>query len=185
MNRNRVLVLTLAIFLILACSMTGGTPTSAPAVPPADTIVPTAAQELLGTFVAQTVEAQQPAATDTPVPVEATPTTAAPALPNSPLNFYVDATCTKVVAHSYTVYNYVFVANMHWDDRSDNETGFEITKDGNPLATLDANTTEYKDTFNITTPYKRYSANVTYAIQTINEAGTSEAVEASVTITCR
>jgi hypothetical protein len=185
MNRNRVLVLTLAIFLILACSMTGGAPTPAPVMPPADTIVPTSAQELLGTFVAQTVEAQQPTATDTPVPVEVAPTTAAPALPNSPLNFYVDATCTKVVAHSFTVYSYVFVANLHWDDRSSNETGYEITKDGNLLATLDANTTTYQDTFNITTPYKRYSANVTYAIQSTNEAGSSEAVESYVTITCR
>lgn len=185
MNRNRVLVLTLAIFLILACSISGGVPTSGPAIPPADTIVPTAAQDLMSTFVAQTVEAQQPAATDTPVAAAATPTTAAPALPKAPANFVADATCTKVVAHSYTDYKYVFVAYFHWDDRSSDETGFEINKDGNLLATVDANATEYKDSFTITTPYKRYNANVTYTIQSINEVGKSEAVEVFITITCR
>ncbi|MBI3176179.1 MAG: hypothetical protein HYZ25_20845 [Chloroflexi bacterium] len=187
MNRNLVPVLALVTFLILACSFTSSTPTevSAPPTDAPDTSADSQqSQDQMATFVAQTVEAQQPVATETPLPVEATPTPAAPALPNAPANFYADATCTKVVAHSYTVYKYVYVAYLHWDDSSD-ETSFELNKDGNLLATLDANTTEYKDTITISTPYKRYSANYTYTIQAVNAAGKSEAVEVFVTITCR
>jgi hypothetical protein len=138
----------------------------------------------MATFVAQTVEAQQPVATETPIPVEATATMVPPSLPNMPANFFVNATCTKVVANSYVVYKYVYVAYLKWDASSDG-TGFEINRDGDLLATLDANTTEYKDTITITTPYKRYSANYTYTIQAVNAAGKSEAAEMFVTITCR
>ena len=187
MNKNRLFGLALAIFVILACSVSTGTPpTSVPPISAPNTVAATQqVQDQLATFVAQTVEAQQPAATDTPVAAAATPTTAAPALPKAPANFVADATCTKVIAHSYTDFKYVFVAYFHWDDRSSDETGFEINKDANLLATLDANATEYKDTFTITTPYKRYSANVTYTIQSINAAGKSEAVEIFLTLTCR
>ena len=188
MNRNLVPVLALVTFLILACSFTSGTPTAAPVPPtnPPDTSADSQqSQDQMATFVAQTVEAQQPVATEPPIPVEATATMAvSAAVPNAPAKFYADSTCTKVVAHSYTVYKYVYVAYLHWDDVSD-ETSFELNKDGNLLATLDANTTEYKDTITITTPYKRYSANYTYTIQAVNAAGKSEAVEVFVTITCR
>lgn len=188
MNRNLVLGMSLAILVILACSFTSGGPTGPAEVPP--TTVPnkveptTPSQDQMATFVAQTVEAQQPLATETPIPPAATPTLAAPVLPKAPGNFSVDATCTKIVAHSYTVYKYVFVAYMHWDAVS-SVTGFEINKDGDLLTTMESNATEYKDTFTITTPYKRYNAEVTYTIQAVNEAGKSEAAEVYVTVTCR
>lgn len=188
MSKNPVLGLALAVFLMLACSFMSGAPATVSAPPTAapDTSAGTQqAQDQMATFVAQTVEAQQPLATETLIPVEATATLVAPSLPNAPEKFYADATCTKVIAHSYTVYKYVYVAYLHWEDHSGNETSFELNKDSNLLAALDANTTEYKDTITITTPYKRYNANYTYTIQAVNEAGKSEAVELFVTITCR
>jgi hypothetical protein len=185
MNRNLVIGLTLAIFVILACSVTSVPPTTAPPVVPNTAAAPRVDQNQMATFVAQRVEAQQPAVTDTPVPELSTPTTVAPVLPKAPANFFANATCTKLIAHSYTVYKYVFVANLTWDAQSSNATGFEINKDGVLLATLDANTKEYKDTATITTPYKRYTASATYTIQSINAAGKSEPVEVFVTLTCR
>ena len=188
MKRNPVLGLVLVIFLTLACSFTSSAPTAVsvpPTAAPDTSAVTQQAQDQMATFVAQTVEAQQPAATETPIPVEATATLAAAAAPNAPANFVVNATCTKTVAHSYVNYKYIFVANLSWDDSSGNETGFEINRDGDLLASLDAGVTEYKDTITITTPYKRYSANYTYTIQAVNAAGKSEAAEVFVTITCR
>jgi hypothetical protein len=145
------------------------------------------AQDQMATFVAQTVAAQQPAVTDTPVPalVEPPTATAALALPNAPANFVGSSSCTKVVAHSYTEYKFVFVANLTWEDRSGDETAFEISKDGNLLATLDADTTEYQDTLTFMTPYKRPTQMAVYTIQAINAAGKSKAVEVSVSANCR
>ena len=117
--------------------------------------------------------------------VPPTPTMAAPVLPKMPTNFYINATCTKVIAHSFVDYKYVFVARMQWDAVSSGVTGFEVNKDGVLLAALDANATEYEDSITILTPYKRYSAEVIYTIQAVNEAGKSEAAEVYVTITCR
>jgi hypothetical protein len=193
MNKSRAFILTLAIFIILACSFTSGSP----AAPTAISIPPTTApdmsaatqqaQDQMATFVAQTVAAQQPAATDTPVPalVEPPTATAALALPNTPANLVGSASCTKVVANSYTVYKFVFVANLTWEDRSGNETAFELLKDGQLLATLDADTTTYKDVLTFTTPYKRPTQIALYTIQAINAAGKSEAVELSVSANCR
>lgn len=188
MNRNLVFGLTAAILVILACSVTSGSPVAptAASVPP--TVQPDMsaatqqAQDQMATFVAQTVAAQLPAVTDTPVPP---PATEAPALPNPPVSFYASATCTKVIAHSTTEYKFVFVTNLTWEDRSSNETAFEILKDGKLLATLDADTTEYQDSVTFMTPYKHPTQMALYTIQAINAAGKSKAVEVSVSATCR
>lgn len=189
MNRNLVLGLTLAIFVILACSFTSGAPIVPAEVPPTtvpNEVEPTQQpQDQMATFVAQTVEAQQAAATEPPVQATLTPTTAAPVLPKAPANFYANSTCTKVVAHSFTEYKFVFTTNLTWEDRSDNETAFEISKDGKLLATLDADTTKYQDTLTFMTPYKHPTQMALFTIQAINAAGKSEAVEVSVSPTCR
>ncbi len=190
MNKSRAFGLVLAIFVILACSVTGS-----PTAPTAISVPPTTApdmsaatqqaQDQMATFVAQTVAAQQSAATETSVPATAVPEATTPALPNAPANLVGSASCTKVVANSYTVYKFVFVANLTWEDRSGNETAFELLKDGNLLATLDADTTTYKDVLTFTTPYKRPTQMALYTIQAINASGKSEAVELSVSANCR
>jgi len=73
MTKNRALILTLAISLVLACSISLGAP---PSATPAPTITAVSTftevpQDQIATFVAQTVEAQQPAATEPPPPTEA------------------------------------------------------------------------------------------------------------------
>lgn len=187
MNKSRAFGLVLAIFVILACSVTGS-----PTVPTAISVPPTTApdmsaatqqaQDQMATFVAQTVAAQQPIVTDTPVPP---PATATPALPNPPANFVGSASCTKIVANSYTVYKFVFLVNLVWDDRSNNETAFEISKDGKLLVTLDADTKTYKDSLTFTTPYKHPTQMALYTIQAVNAAGKSEAVKLELSATCR
>jgi len=191
MKKNLVFGLILAVFVILACSVTGSpaAPTTPP--PPPETVPDTSAtqqaQDQMATFVALTVAAQQPVATETSAPalVEPPTATAALSLPNAPANLVGSASCTKVVANSYTVYKFVFVANLTWDDRSGNETAFELLKDGQLLATLDADTTTYKETLTFTTPYKRPTQSAVYTVQAVNAAGKSEAVEITLSAACR
>jgi hypothetical protein len=89
MNKNRALVLTLAISLILACSASLGTPpastpTSAPPTTAPNTVTATAqVQDQLGTFVAQTVEAQ-PTSTEAAAPTAVPPTAQATPIPFTP-----------------------------------------------------------------------------------------------------
>lgn len=193
MNKSRAFILTLAVFIVLACSFTASpppapTPNSVPPTSEQNTGAdPQQAQDQMATFVAQTVAAQQPVVTETSAPALVEPPTAteALALPNAPANLVGSASCTKVVANSYTVYKFVFVANLTWDDRSGDETAFEIRKDGEFLVTLDANTTTYKETLTFTTPYKRPTQSAVYTVQAVNAAGKSEAVELTLSAACR
>jgi hypothetical protein len=141
----------------------------------------------MATFVAQTVAAQQPAVTETSVPALVEPLTATVvlSLPNAPANFVGSASCTKLIAHSTTEYKFVFVANLVWEDRSGDETSFELLKDGKLLVTLDADTTEYQDSLTFMTPYKHPTQMALYTIRAVNAAGKSEAVELSLSATCR
>lgn len=84
MNRNLVLGLTLAVFVILACSMVSGAPTAAteiPATAPDTSAATPQTQDQMATFVAQTVEAQQPVATETSAPTAIPPTIQATPFP--------------------------------------------------------------------------------------------------------
>lgn len=174
-------IVTLAILNIWPTTIINGNITALTTQSPRTTQTPLPTYTPLPTFTALPSDA----APTNALVVPPTPTTAAPVLPKMPTNFYINATCTKVIAHSFVDYKYVFVARMQWDAVSSGVTGFEIYKDGVLLAALDANVTEYEDRITIVTPYKRYDANATYTIQAVNEAGKSEAAEVYVTITCR
>ncbi len=141
--------------------------------------------EPTSTLVFTATQTKTPVPTNTFAPSKTPTFTPPPSLPNAPEKFYADAACSAVIAHSYVYYKYEYVAYLHWTDQSDNETGFEITRNGDLVTTVEPNTKEYKDTFTITTPYKRYDVTATYTIQSINAAGKSEIVELFITLTCR
>jgi hypothetical protein len=83
MNRNRALGLTLALALVLACTISIGTPTAVPIQPPTNTASVNSFDHV-ATFVAQTVEAQKPAATATVAPTSVPPTAPPPLPPFGP-----------------------------------------------------------------------------------------------------
>ncbi len=77
-----------------------------------------------------------------------------------------DLNATEITSDSVT---------LKWSDNSDDETGFKILRDGEVIATLDENTTEYTD--------ENLSSNTTYTyiVVAINEGGESESDPISVT----
>ena len=140
MNKNRAFVLTLAISVILACSVTMGAPTASTptAVPP--TIVPntvattTQTPDQLGTFVAQTLEAQQPTSTEAPPPTAVPPT--APAFTPSqwngtfrwfgslnPVSFIIQ----KVNGSSFTGAMYWTFSTCRVTERTQGDIYYDIT----------------------------------------------------------
>ncbi|NOH02356.1 MAG: hypothetical protein HND47_10605 [Chloroflexi bacterium] len=66
---------------------------------------------------------------------------------------------------------------LNWNDRSDNETGYRIIRDGEKVADLPANSTTYSETIPLTS-----GESVSYQIQVFNPAG--EATSNTATMTC-
>ena len=177
-SQNTIIIsLLISAVLIGACSMFSGL------VPPTATPVPTATLVPTATPI--------PTETSTPLPPTETPTPT-PATPGAPDFFQANASCKKVtVKHTeeiggYLFYwletNYDFIADLSWDDKSDNESGFEILKDGKSIKTLDADTTEFRDT--ATFP-QATTGNVVYTIRSFNDVGKSETMEITVQYICR
>lgn len=78
MNRKLAFGLSMVVFVILACSVATGAPpvsTEIPATVPNMEAATPQMQDQMSTFVAQTVEAQQSAATETLIPATAVPFT--------------------------------------------------------------------------------------------------------------
>lgn len=177
-SQNTIIVsLLLSAVLISACGVFSAL------VPPTATPVPTATLVPTATPI--------PTETPTPLPPTETPTPT-PAPPAPPEDFEARANCKKVVVkHTeewdgwlfyWNETNYDFVADLSWEDKSDNETGFEIFKDGVSIKTLDADTTEFRDAFTVP---QATTGNVIYLIQSFNDVGKSTRVEIKVTYVCQ
>jgi hypothetical protein len=107
------------------------------------------------------------------------PPTPTPSLPANPKSFKVDFSCTLTM--SPILHNNVHV-DMTWNDVANNENGYYIYRDGDLLATLDADSTSYSDDTTMvgliiagSTPPK-----ITYAVQAFNDAGKSDKVTKSI-----
>ena len=105
----------------------------------------TADQNLVGTYVAMTLQANstqtptgtatliytRPAATASPLP--------SPIPPNTPAWLAYNYTCELADGGGD------MTMNLAWDDRSSSEEGYKIYRDGQVIATLEPNSTFYVD----------------------------------------
>ena len=136
-------------------------------------------EEQAGTLAAQTVEAaQNQRSTETQVPAntptKALPPTAAvtattsptptenPGLPAEPSLKKYDFFC------SWNGANNDLSITIEWTDKSSNELGFIILRNGTEIANLIPNTGQYTDTYAVDT-----GVAVNYAIQAYNNSGVS------------
>lgn len=110
-----------------------------------------------------------------PMPATATPAPGAP-LPPSVLFL----TCTSRLLPSNADHTVEMTVRLEWTDRSNDETGFNIYKDGSLLATVGRNYHGYANTFLIGTFFKH--ASFTYGVQAFNEVGASIIIESVLTI---
>ena len=69
------------------------------------------------------------------------------------------------------------ILTISWKDNSDNETGFNIFKDGTLITTLPANTQQFTENFVVLLPP---SSNVTYGVQALGSNGASNIATGSV-----
>jgi hypothetical protein len=138
-------------------------------------------EDQAGTLAAQTIEAelnkrptetQVPAKTPTkPLPptstIAVTPTTSPtptenPGLPADPSLKKYDFFC------SWNGANNDLKITIEWTDKSSNELGFIILRNGTEIANLIPNTSQYVDTYAVDT-----GVTVNYAIQAYNNSGVS------------
>lgn len=110
-----------------------------------------------------------PTPTSTPTPT-ATPTLAPP---NAPENVSASKACTPLVLPQY-----LLVSIITWDDKSNNETGFNVYRNGALLTTVGPNITTWNDTFPI-----NMGMPVTYGVEAVNAAGVSTNITATA-VTC-
>lgn len=98
--------------------------------------------------------------------VSPTPTFGPPA---AVMNFYVKkAKCLMFKPTPQNpVYRFEIWYKLAWEDRSDNEDGFWLYRDGNRVAELPSNTIEYMDIFELV----KGGRNSTYYVVAYNSAG--------------
>lgn len=107
-------------------------------------------------------------------PPTPTPTfTPTPPPPTAPANVSVSKACTPLVLPQYTL-----AAIISWEDKSNNETGFRVYRDGVLLTTVNPNVTSWNDTIptNMGVP-------VTYSVEAVNATGASASISAAA-VTC-
>jgi hypothetical protein len=161
MKSNRIVYYNVIVcVLLMACGALApfAQPTSTPTLMPTltSTVIPTATLTL------------------TPLP----PTeTQMPARPAAPANLEITYTCKKLVQFKRS---YDVTINLTWEDKSDNEVGFEILKNRVLIETVKANVTEFIDFFDV----DKYGE-VSYAVQAFNDAGKSGRVTKELYYTCK
>jgi hypothetical protein len=112
---------------------------------------------------------QLPLATPPPLPPTPTP---APSAPKSPKIKDISRTCEDISEPSDLFPIWEVTVVIKWDDRSENEKGFNIYRDGSLLATVDKNHEEYTDVF--THSLIIQGSDVEYGVQSYNDEGESE-----------
>lgn len=73
---------------------------------------------------------------------------------------------------------------LEWEDRSNNETGYEIHKFGSFLEIIEADRTSYTDSFGTGNGVPE-SGSVSYVILAFNEHGKSLRVEEKINYSCK
>jgi hypothetical protein len=97
--------------------------------------------------------------------------------PAAPTNQDITRQCTNITQQGDLFPSYKMVVQFTWSDASDNETGFNIFKDGVFLTTVPANTQKFTETFTVLLPQ---SPTVVYGVQSVNANGGSATVTGSV-----
>ena len=89
----------------------------------------------------------------------------------------ISRTCQDLTKQGDLFPTFKQTTTFTWTDASNNETGFNIYKDGTKVATLAANTQKYIDEFVVMLVQ---SPTVAYGVQSITSTGSSAIVNASV-----
>lgn len=118
---------------------------------------------------------QLPLATPPPLPPTPTP---APSAPKSPKITHISKTCEDATQPGDLFPSWKVTVEIEWDDRSDNEKGFYIYRDGSLLDTVNKNNEDYTDTF--TQILIVQGSDVKYGIQSYNDDGTSHIDEETI-----
>jgi hypothetical protein len=100
--------------------------------------------------------------------------------PNPPENLKITFKCEKVF-YRYRNHNFRVIITISWEDKSDNETGFEIYKDTNPWKTNEENNTQVIE---IIESERTIYNSTTYTVFALNDVGKSTRVEKSIQYSC-
>ncbi len=106
----------------------------------------------------------------------AVPPTPTPTIPANPSGLKLHKDCTLQPAQL----RYRVDVELSWEDNATNEQGYYIFRDGDLLATLDANETGYSDTTYQGTAVGPGTPGIEYAVQAFNDAGKSKKINKSV-----
>src|SRR5690349_4082421 len=112
---------------------------------------------------------QLPLATPPPLPPTPTP---APSAPKSPKIEDISKTCENITQPGDIFPTWKVTVLIKWKDRSDNEKGFNIYRDGSLLDTIDKNEEEYTDVF--TQGLIIQGSDLEYGVQSYNDEGESD-----------
>ena len=110
-----------------------------------------------------------PTPTNTPTP---TPTFT-PSPPAAPANVSVSKACTPLVLPQF-----LLVSIVSWEDKSNNETGFRVYRDGALLTTVGPNVTTWNDSIPI-----NMGVPVVFGVEAVNATGASARITAT-GVTC-
>jgi hypothetical protein len=126
------------------------------------------------TVTGNTAGLQEYAAPPTPTPtVTPTPTfTPTPPPPNAPANVSVSKACVPLVLPQY-----MLTAIISWEDKSTDETGFRVYRDGTLITTLGPNVITFNDSIPI-----NMGVPVTYGVEAFNATGASSQTNANAVI---
>ena len=97
--------------------------------------------------------------------------------PAAPTNVDITRQCTTLTQPNDLFPSFKMVVQFTWTDASNNETGFNIFKDGAFYTTLPANTQKFSETFTV---LLAQTPTVTYGVQSVNANGGSATVTGTV-----
>ncbi len=97
--------------------------------------------------------------------------------PAAPTNVDITRQCKDLTKPGDLFKTFEQTTQFTWTDASNNETGFNVFKDGAQVANFSAGTQKYIDTFVVLLPQ---SPTVTYGVQAVNSGGASATVTAAV-----
>jgi len=109
----------------------------------------------------------------TPPPTPTPTFTPTPQPPNAPANISVSKACNPLVLPQF-----LLVSIISWEDKSNDETGFKVYRDGSLLTTVGPNVTTWNDTIPI-----NMGIPVTYGVEAVNATGASARITAAA-VTC-
>lgn len=107
------------------------------------------------------------------VPTVTAPPAPSPVPPSAPRNLTYQYSCAYVTATTYSV-----TTNLNWDDRANNEDGYRVIRNGNPVATLPPDSTSYSETITVNA-----GDSLSYAIQVFNGSGSANST--TYTFSCK